>query len=382
MKRKIAVSIASVALCLGGLVVAQAGATTRTVGASGGSLTFTATVRNATTCAWSSRPTITGFAKTVKCKTGTVARSARFTANTWTTAKSYEVTLIVRGKTTTIDRWKVNQAGETPPTKTTTTTTTTVPPTTTTTASSMFYISLGDSYAAGSEDAGGYTTKVVTDVAPTHTLILRNFACGGATTTSMMSAIGCSGVLASPDGVAYPTTTQLAAAISFIDAHPGQIGLITITIGGNDLGGTADNASTIATNIANISAQLRAAAGTSVPIIGLTYFDVDLADWLSGPSGVAIAKESVTAVQQVINPDWKTAYASSNVAFVDVDAASGAYTPLTQLVNYSTYGEIPYAVAQVCILTNMCSQNDVHPTDAGYTLIAQQIVLAYLQLVS
>src|ERR1035437_140014 len=131
MKRKIGVSIASVALCLGVLVVAQAGATTRTVSVSGGSLTFTATVRNATTCVWSSSPTIGGFAKTVKCKNGTVARSARFTANTSTTAKSYEVTLIVRGKTTTIDRWKVNQAGETPPTTTTTTTTTTVPTTST-----------------------------------------------------------------------------------------------------------------------------------------------------------------------------------------------------------------------------------------------------------
>src|ERR1019366_6894400 len=127
MKRKIAVSIASVALCLGGLVVAQAGATTRTVSASGGSLTFTATVRNATTCAWSSSPTIAGFAKTVKCKTGTVARSARFTANTSTTAKSYAITLTVRGSSTTVHHWKVIQAGKTPPT-----TTTTVPPTTTT----------------------------------------------------------------------------------------------------------------------------------------------------------------------------------------------------------------------------------------------------------
>src|ERR1019366_9350357 len=121
MKRKIAVSIASVALCLGGLVVAQASATTRTVSASGGSLTFTATVRNATTCAWSSSPTIAGFAKTVKCKIGTVARSARFTAN------SYAITLTVRGSSTTVHHWKVIQAGKTPPT-----TTTTVPPTTTT----------------------------------------------------------------------------------------------------------------------------------------------------------------------------------------------------------------------------------------------------------
>ena len=90
----------------------------------------------------------------------------------------------------------------------------------------------------------------------------------------------------------------------------------------------------------------------------------------------------MTAFQQVINPDWTAAYASSNVTFVDITAASGAYTPLTQLVNYSTYGEIPYAVAQICILTGMCSVNDLHPTNAGYTLIAKQIAHAYLKLAS
>ena len=111
MKRRIAVSIASVALCLSGFVVTQAGAATRTVSASGGSVTLSASVRNAKTCGWSSSPTIAGFAKTVKCKTGTVARSARFTANTSTTAKSYAVTLTVRGKTTTVNHWKVTQAG-------------------------------------------------------------------------------------------------------------------------------------------------------------------------------------------------------------------------------------------------------------------------------
>jgi hypothetical protein len=127
MKRRIAVRIASVALCLGGLVVAQAGAATKTVSASGGSVTLTATVRNAKTCGWSSSPKIAGFTTTVKCETGTVARSARFAANTSTTAKSYEVTLTVRSKNTTVDHWKVTQAGETPPT------TTKAPPTTTTT---------------------------------------------------------------------------------------------------------------------------------------------------------------------------------------------------------------------------------------------------------
>jgi lysophospholipase L1-like esterase len=252
----------------------------------------------------------------------------------------------------------------------------------------MFYLSLGDSYGAGGQTGqgipGGFAAQVVRDVAPKHKLILRNFACGGATTTSMMSAIGCSQPVPSfdTDAVAYPTMTQLAAAISFIDAHHGKIGLITITIGGNDLGGTDDDVPPIATNIANISAQLRAAVGKSVPILGLTYPDNDLADWLNGPSGVTIAEESIAGFQQVINPDWSAAYASANVTFVDITAAFGTYTPLTQLVNYSTYGEIPYAVAQICTLTGSCSENNPHPTAAGSELTAQQIAKSYLKLVS
>ena len=118
MKRSLAICIASVVLILGGLVAAQAGAATETVSASGGSKTFTASVSYAKTCEWSSSPKIAGFAATVRCETGTVARSARFKANTSTTAKSYTITLTVRGSTPppAIIHWKVDQAGRKPST--------------------------------------------------------------------------------------------------------------------------------------------------------------------------------------------------------------------------------------------------------------------------
>jgi lysophospholipase L1-like esterase len=380
MKRRIAVGVVSLALCLGGLVFTQAGAATKTVRASGGSVSFIATVRNSKICEWSSSPKIAGFNITVTCSSGRVSRSARFNANATTQVKRYTITLTAKGATTGVTRWTVNEAGRVPPTTTTTATT----------PSSGYYVSLGDSYAAGisgvsgssSSDVGGYATQVVTDLAPNHELTLENFGCSGASTTSMMTIVGCSNYIDYPGSVTYPTMTQLAAAISFIDAHRGQIGLITITIGGNDLIQGATYAS-IAANIAKISKQLRAAAGESVPIIGLSYPDPDLAEWLSGPSGVAIAEASVTTFQQVLYPAWEAAYASSNATFVDIAAATGAYTPFTQLVNDPTYGEIPYAVSQLCMLTGDCANNvNVHPTPAGYTLIAQQIVLAYLKLVS
>src|ERR1035438_2908386 len=234
MKRRIAVGMVSLALCLGGLVFTQAGAATKTVRASGGSVTFIATVRNSKICEWSSSPKIAGFNITVTCISGRVSRSARFNANATTQVKRYTITLTAKGATTGVTRWTVNEAVGVPPTTTTTPTTTT--------PSSGYYVSLGDSYAAGApgdggNNVGGYATQVVTDVAPNHDLILENFGCGGATTTSLMSVIGCPDGGEPPGGVPYQTMTQMAAAISFIDAHRGQIGLITITIGGNDLGG-------------------------------------------------------------------------------------------------------------------------------------------------
>ena len=137
MKRRMGISIASVVLCLSGLVFAQAGAATKTVSPSGGSMTFTTAVRDAKTCGWSSSPKIAGFTATVQCTTGIIARTAKFKSNASTRTKSYVITLTVHGKTTKIDHWKVIQAGKTTTTTSTvlptTATTTTVLPTTTTT---------------------------------------------------------------------------------------------------------------------------------------------------------------------------------------------------------------------------------------------------------
>lgn len=129
MMRRIVVSVASVALLLSGVVATQAGAAPKRVSlsrpavrVSGGSATFSATVRYAKTCAWSSRPMIPGFTKTVGCRTGRVARLANFSANKSTKAKLYTVTLIVRGSGVAIKHWKITQDGATPPATTTTTT--------------------------------------------------------------------------------------------------------------------------------------------------------------------------------------------------------------------------------------------------------------------
>ena len=106
------------------------------------------------------------------------------------------------------------------------------------TKSPTYYVSLGDSYAVGYQPGKGSTAGYTVPVAKGTHLTLVNFGCGGATTSSILNNVGCPDVLPhTTGGQAYPTTTQIAAAEAFITAHKGHIGLITVSIGGNDVTG-------------------------------------------------------------------------------------------------------------------------------------------------
>jgi len=117
MGRKLKRAVAATVVVIAGVVIpstvvlAGTGPTYH-LSAKGGTVRFSATVKNAKTCIWSSSPKVAGFDATVKCKSGKVARSAKVPANTSTKARSYAMTLTVRGKSTTVDRWKVDEAGQ------------------------------------------------------------------------------------------------------------------------------------------------------------------------------------------------------------------------------------------------------------------------------
>jgi lysophospholipase L1-like esterase len=227
-------------------------------------------------------------------------------------------------------------------------------------------------------------------------LTLVNFGCAGATTTSLLDTVGCPDVLPHTAGVVvYPKTTQAAAAEAFLAAHKGHIGLITVSIGGNDVDGcpAQTNAATCVTsatpgmesNVATLVKALRAAAGSKVPIIGLTYPDVLLGEYVYPsqpvtPAQMSLASLSITAFKSLINPALAKAYASAHAAFVDVTAASGAYTPLTKTVVVAPYGSVPVAVARVCALTWFCQVGNIHATNAGYRFIGQLVVARYAKL--
>lgn len=262
--------------------------------------------------------------------------------------------------------------------------------------SPTYYVSLGDSYSVGYQPGLGATSGYTAVVANATRLKLVNFGCGGATTTSLVSSIGCPDVLPHTAGaVPYPTTTQEAAAEAFLTSHRGHVGLITVSIGGNDVTACATQANPISCvstavtgitkNVTSLAAALRAAAGPRVPLIGLTYPDVILGAYVypkqpAPAAAISLAKLSVVAFKSLINPALTKAYASANGSLVDVTKATGAYVALTRTVRYRPYGTIPAAVASVCSLTWFCAQGNIHATTKGYTLIGRLVVARFAVL--
>src|SRR3984957_15189393 len=260
------------------------------------------------------------------------------------------------------------------------------------TKSPTYYVSLGDSYSVGYQPGRGASPGYTAVVARSTRFTLVNFGCSGATTTSLASSVGCPDVLPHTAGVVlYPTTTQEAAAEVFLTAHRGHIGLITVSIGGNDVTACATQANPISCvstavagitkNVTSLAVALRA-AGPSVPLIGLTYPDVILGSYVypkqpAAASTLSLAKLSVLAFKSLINPALTKAYAPANGSLVDVTKATGAYVPLTRTVRYRPYGTVPAAVASVCALTWFCAQGNIHATTKGYTLIGKLVVARF-----
>jgi hypothetical protein len=113
-----------------------------------------------------------------------------------------------------------------------------------------YYLSLGDSLAAGTNAAGdgaaftnlGYADQLHASlVADDPKLELVKLGCPGESAGSMRSGSQPSSVVLSCGSpryyknVLYPKGTQLGEAVSFLEAHKAKVALITIDIGANDI---------------------------------------------------------------------------------------------------------------------------------------------------
>jgi lysophospholipase L1-like esterase len=258
----------------------------------------------------------------------------------------------------------------------------------------QFYVSLGDSYAVGYQGDVKKTTHngFADQLVPLarrkgYRFTLVNLGCGGATTTSMLQQKGCPAPALAPGASDYLNQTQVQAAVAFIKKHRARMGLVTVSIGGNDvdvcltqpdpLTCVANNMKGAVTNLRSIVRQLRKAGGASMKIVGTTYPDVGLGAWVrtdvfGSPYGLQLATLSVTAFDKYINPGLRKAYKSGRAKFVDVTRATGTYGRF-DTTTLAPYGAVPVPVAKVCRLTFFCESLDIHMRTAGYRIISKLI---------
>ncbi len=263
---------------------------------------------------------------------------------------------------------------------TATSTTATTPPSTTTTVSPTsgagpYYLAVGDSVPVW-DGSDSYPYQIASHyAAAVPDLQVVDMACSGETTSSMISNSFC------PSG---PTGSQLQEATGFLQAHQGSVAFITIDIGGNDVvncvnGAGIDTACVLQgltimqTNMKIILSALRQAAGPTVPIYAMNYFNPFLGDWVAGGSGQTFAVSSVAELQ-LFNQVLDAAYAGEDVPVADVADAFES-NDLTDMVS-SPWGQVPVAVDKACTLLDItCTVGQLEgfgddPNTAGATVIA------------
>jgi lysophospholipase L1-like esterase len=249
------------------------------------------------------------------------------------------------------------------------------------------YLALGDSLAFGyskakfesllgaGEPASAYDTGYVDDFA--HVLAFLkpgvqvvNDGCPGETTESLIHG-------PCEYGLAYPLhheyaggkgSSQLSDALSVIAAHPGTVNPITIDIGANDALGMIEGTchlqakcieegapalfAHIAGNLGYILGQLRAAAPQArIVVLGLY-----------NPFGETI-------------PGADALTAKLNELEASVAAGVGAkFADPLPVFNPAGPREAP----TLCLLTNMCRDEDIHPTTIGYAVLGGLVLQQYL----
>jgi lysophospholipase L1-like esterase len=244
-----------------------------------------------------------------------------------------------------------------------------------------YYLALGDSLAQGWQapptrpNAGYVDDLFARRRAQRHDLRLITIACLGATSATLISGDLCTG----------PAGPQLGRAVAFLRAHRRAIDLVTIDIGGNDIGAACGTGTSVTlpcvrsalartrTNVTTIASALRAAAGPKATIVAMNYYDPGLAWWLQGGAMRALVPETLQVVD-LLNRTIAAGYAAGSIPVADVATAFASHD-LTHTTALAGYGRVPVAVANICRYTGNCRQpQNPHANPAGYRVIANAFI--------
>lgn len=253
-----------------------------------------------------------------------------------------------------------------------------------------YYLALGDSLSVGYQPGQGDTSQGYADqLLPTlqaqdPNIQLMDLGCAGETTGSMING-GCHDTYPNSSTGRphndYLTGSQLGDAEQFLRDHAGHVKYLTLDIGANDVDGCAPGGSidtvcltkgtaTIVQNLDTILAGLRAAGSSQAVKIGVGYYDPFLQEWLTGPTGQAVATASVTALSG-IDGAMATEYAGYGWRNADIfDAFQSAnFLPVGSWQGQT----VPVNVAKICAWTYMCTVQNIHANPTGYGVMAAAI---------
>ena len=249
------------------------------------------------------------------------------------------------------------------------------PTETATEAESGGYLALGDSLAAGYQPGGAELRDTAYPALTANRLgregpelAVENLGCSGETTGTLLEGGKCT----------FAEGSQLAQAEAWLAENEGDVRLVSIDIGGNDLLRCATRQLTVdaacvdkgirsvSRNLPEALDRLRAAAGDDVPVLVLGYYN----PWLAagylreGEDQLAAAAGAFTRLDRAI----EKAAEGAGATFVSLDEAFALddETP-------TTFGgrEVPRNVAQVCALTYTCTAGDIHLTEEGAATVAR-----------
>lgn len=264
---------------------------------------------------------------------------------------------------------------------------------------SHYYLALGDSLSQGmqpnfngvlQDTNQGYADDLfATERGHVHNLQLVKLGCGGETTGSMLTGKG-NAANARRFHCHDAGGSQLKAAVRFLKAHhrAGEVPLVTLDIGANDVDGcaTASNVgacvttgiASISNNVPKILRALKKAAPKGTKFAGMTLYDPVLAGYFStNPTAHTLAMDSPLLLKEV-NDKLTSDFGSAGFKTADVAGAFNSYDS-THTVTWEG-NQIPLNVATVCSWTWACqtppSGPNIHANKNGYAVIAAKFAKA------
>lgn len=226
----------------------------------------------------------------------------------------------------------------------------------------QYYLALGDSLAFGFQPNGDFTHGYVDDLfqilQQEGVKTVANMGCPGETSVTFIQG-GC------PSATHHfqYTGPQLTAAVDFLKANPGKVSLVTLDIGANDV--LPDlNASTCMPNSDKFNADLATLdanlTGTILPALynALT------------PKGHITSRIVMMNYYDPFQP-----FCPNTVPFTETLNQHLA----TDVTGFGTIVDVFTAFdgnATICQNTWMCSIQDIHPNNLGYSVIANTFAAA------